>query len=115
MTGWEMTERLAGTAPAAAAVVNEHLHGYEGELLLHVLLADIGRLTVTMYENGEEHVLAAVLAVLELGLLSGNAYVENAVAVSYVEWVGPWDEAMRGFIGLWPQELAAEARRQRLL
>lgn len=47
------------------------------------------------------------------GLTDGNERVENAVAVSFVEDTGWWDDAMAPFIAAWPEPLRAEARRQR--
>lgn len=39
--------------------------------------------------------------------------VQNLVAVSFVENVGPWDDGVKGFIASWPSALQEEAERQR--
>jgi hypothetical protein len=55
----------------------------------------------------------ALLVVMDKGLREGDEDVENAVAVSFVENTGCWDPAMLPFIATWPEDLKAEAERQR--
>jgi hypothetical protein len=54
-----------------------------------------------------------ILDFLAAEMESGDELVENLVAVSFVENVGPWDDSIREFIATWPEPLWEAARRQR--
>jgi hypothetical protein len=43
---------------------------------------------------------------------NGDHKVQELVAVSFVENVGPWDAAMQAFISSWPAVLRHQAQRQ---
>lgn len=108
----EFVERVAATSGPAAAVVTEHLDDNDGELLLHLLVADLRRLAISAHRNSEPDVLAPLLAAMTVGLVEGDEAVENAVAVSFVEDTGSWDKKTADFISSWPAELRAEDERQ---
>jgi hypothetical protein len=108
----EFPERLVDAVPEAGAIVEEHLNDQDGELLLHLLVADIRRFVLAAHERGDEELTGRVLAFLDLALTTGDSAVENAIAVSFVEDVGWWDPAVQAFIAIWPAGLRAEVKRQ---
>jgi hypothetical protein len=103
---------LVNRVPSARLVVDEHLTDQEGDLLLHVLMADLGRYAQSAFDHGDMATSDALLAVVDDALRHGDADVVNAVQVSFVENLGPWDSAMRPFISSWPKPLRDEAGRQ---
>jgi hypothetical protein len=104
---------VVAAVPEAQQVVEKHLVDQEGELLLHLLMADLMRLAIASFEQGDADLLRRLLAVIDAGLRDGDEEVENAVAVSFVENTGWWDPQMQPFIATWPAGLRAEADEQR--
>ena len=103
---------LVKRVPTARSVPDEHPADPEGELLLHVLMADLGRHAQSTFYRGDTVTTDALLAVVDDALTRGDDEVVNAVQVSFVENVGPWDPATRPCISTWPNALRNEARRQ---
>lgn len=103
---------LSSTVPESQELVAEHVE-YHQELLLHLLIADLRRMALTMFERGELDPLRRLLAVLDRSLIEGDDSVRNAVAVCFVEDTGWWDPEMSAFMTTWPGALTAEANRQR--
>jgi hypothetical protein len=112
MSSREFLVELSLNVPESREVVAEHLAFHE-ELLLHVLMADLRRMAIAMFERGESDSLGRLLEVLDRSLVEGDDHVENAVAVCFVEDTGWWDPEMAAFMGVWPAGLSAEAERQR--
>jgi hypothetical protein len=108
----EFLAELSLHVPESQELVAEHLEDYE-ELLLHVLMGDLRRMAIAMFERGESDSLARLLGVLDRSLVEGDDHVQNAVAVSFVEDTGWWDPEMAPFMRVWPAGLTAEAERQR--
>ena len=85
-----------------------------GELLLHVLMADVRRWLISAFYNLQDDTeTMAVLELLEEALSRGDARLENAVAISFVEDSCPWHPRMGAFVDAWPGGLRREAERQR--
>ena len=103
---------LVNRVPSARPIVDEHLADQEGELLLHLLMANLGRYVQSTFDQGDMATSDALLAVVDDALRRGDADVVNAVRVSFVENLAPWDPAMRPFMSSWPKPLRDEARRQ---
>lgn len=112
MTTGRLLVAILDSLPEASAFVAEHLDDNDGQVLLHLLVADLRRLAVDGWRHNED-VASRCLALLEAALTSGDARVQNAVAVSFVEDVGWWDTDVQPFLATWPPALAAEAERQR--
>lgn len=108
----EFLAELSSVVPESQELVAEHLEFYE-ELLLHILVADLRRMALAMFEQGEMERLERLLAVLDRSLAEGDEFVSNAVAVSFVEDTGWWDPEMSGFMTAWPDGLKEEVERQR--
>ncbi len=113
MTKGRFVTDLVSSIPEAAPLVAEHLDDQEGELLLHLLVADFRRFLLDAWQRRDEDVLRRGLALLDVALTTGDEYVENAVAVSFVEDVGWWDSDVQPFIATWPAGLTAEVERLR--
>jgi hypothetical protein len=96
--------------PEVETTVRQHTDDHE--LLLHLLVADLRRLAIQWWGEGRNEPLERLLRVVEVGLREGDEQVENAVAVSFVEDTGWWDESMQPFIAQWPTGLADEIERQ---
>ena len=100
-------------SPGTSAVVAEHREDNEGELLLHPLVADVLRYCTREFHEGDRSVSAAILDLVARGLEVGDYYVNNAVAVSFVESFGAWEGETPGFLASWPTALRDELESQR--
>lgn len=107
----EFVSLMLDRVPEARDVYREHIEDYD-EVLLHLLVADLLRLCVKMFHSAQIEPLNRLLAVAETGLQDGDAYVNNAVAVSFVEHIGAGAGESEEFIALWPAALIAERDRQ---
>jgi len=105
----DFLDELDRASPEFGRLVSEHLIEQEGELLLHLLVADIRRVAEGAYERRDRQTIRQCLDVMELGLRDGDYPVQNAVAVSFVEDIifGLPRRALRA----WPPTLQAEAKR----
>jgi hypothetical protein len=112
MSNADFVDALVARVPAARALVDEHLDDQFGELLIHMLMADVSRLALSAFQQGDASTANAVLAVVDEALRTGDDALINAVQVSFVEVTGPWDAEMQAFISTWPKALTAEAQSQ---
>ncbi|GAB3259959.1 DUF7674 family protein [Nocardioides dilutus] len=101
---------LAAAVPESGDVVAEHLADND-ELLLHVLMGDLLRMTVNAHAAGEVAVTDRVLAFIDRCLREGDDYVINAVAVSFVEDFGVYPGESDALLERWPPALRAELGR----
>jgi len=108
----EFATDIIQTLPETQRIVDEHIQFYE-ELLLHVLVADLLRYAIALFEGGDTENLHCLLAVMDRAMREGDPDVENAVAVSFVENTGWWDCATQPFIATWPAALRSGVERQR--
>lgn len=97
--------------PEAAEIVSAHLADNDGELLLHLLVSDFLRFTVDAFSRGEVDVAKRIVDAVSRGLSEGDEYVQNAVAVSFVEDFGASDGETDDLLALWPPALRAELGR----
>ena len=104
---------LLDAVPEAQPLVTEHWNDHDGEVLLHLLVADVRRLSEDAWRRHDHPLLRRCLDLLDLALRTGDVYVDNAVAVSFVEDSRWWDSAVSDYIAAWPTALAAEVERQR--
>ncbi len=104
---------LIEAAPEVQPVVDENLRDQDGQLLLHLLVADVRRFSIATFESGDEDLSHRLLSAIDTGLREGDEEVENAIAVSFVEDTGWWEPAMQPFIASWPHGLQGEVTRQR--
>lgn len=110
----DLIERVAALGPRVRPIVEEHLATYDGEVLLHVLMADLRRWAVaTFYNLYDDAAVRSLLLVLEEALRAGDDAVVNAVAVSFVLDACPEDPRLAPFVETWPAGLRAEVRRRR--
>jgi hypothetical protein len=112
MTAEQIVTRLRADVPEFAEAIDQHFVDND-ELLLHLLLGDLSRACVTAWRQNDSEFNRRVLALLEEAFGEGedDDYVSNAVSVSFVEDVGPWDPAVAEFIAGWPPRLLQDARR----
>jgi hypothetical protein len=101
---------LAVAVPESEAVVAEHVADNDG-LLLHLLMSDLLRMSVTTYEAGDVAVTDRLLAFIDWCLRMGDEYVSNAVAVSFVEHFGAHPGESDALLERWPPALRAELGR----
>ena len=113
MTKEQFVALLTAACPETVPILDEHLSDNDNELLLHLLMADTRRFCIDRFEAGDGEVLSRCLDALAKGLTDGDEYVDNAVAVCFVEDTGLWDPLMEPFIATWPAPLREEAERQR--
>jgi hypothetical protein len=103
-------EELAVAVPESGEVVAEHLADNDG-LLLHLLMSDLLRMTVSTYAAGEVSVTDRLLAFTDRCLREGDEYVTNAVAASFVEDFGGQPGESHALLERWPPALRAELGR----
>lgn len=104
-------QRLLSELPEAQEVVAEHLDDQDGELLLHLLMSDLLRFGVALYQGGKIDEAQRLLGFMDRCLLQGDEYVQNAVQVSFVEHYGYGPNEPESFLDLWPVGLRAELER----
>lgn len=107
----EFASGLVRAVPELEPMLTEHLEYYE-ELLLHLLMSDIREDCVSRYRSGGDDRLDRTLAYLDVALRDGDEFVENAIAVSFIEDLRVHDADMQPFIAIWPAAMKAEAGRQ---
>jgi hypothetical protein len=113
LTAAQFLERLRSLVPETEPTVHEHLLENYGELLLHLLTADLRRLAIAWFSEARDEPLHRLLDVVATGLREGDDHVRDAMAVSFVEDTGWWEPEMHPFIATWPAGLAHELARQR--
>lgn len=101
---------LAVAVPESANVVREHLADND-ELLLHLLMSDLLRMTVRTFHDGQVDVTDRLLEFVDWCLREGDEYVANAVAVSFVEDFGVLPGESDTLLGRWPTALREELGR----
>lgn len=82
---------MCEAVPMTRSLVEQHIEDQSGEVLLHLLVADVRRLAFASFERGDEAVTTCLLDFLDLALATGDAPVRNAIAVPFVEGTGWWD------------------------
>ena len=113
LTKEQFVEQLGRDFPESDPIIEEHRRDMDGEVLLHLLAADVLRLAIELFEANEIDTLDRCLNVVATGLAEGDEYVNNAIAVSFVEDTPWWDETKFPFIAVWPEALRVEAERFR--
>ncbi len=108
ISGWDWFAEARAAVPEA--VIDEYLYD-SGELVLHGIVGDLLFFGVEAFERGDFEVTGRLLSVMERGLLQGDPYVEDCVAVSFVQKA--WWDRRDLFIETWPQSLLDEVNRQR--
>ena len=103
----DFVQDLLVSVPEVEPEVREHFEDND-ELLLHLLMADLLRAAVRFFHAGEFEVEQRLLKFIDLALLQGDAAVQNAVQVSFVEHVGARPEETPEFLASWPTGLKAE-------
>jgi len=103
---------LTSRVPEIEPVAREHLEDND-ELLPHILVADAYRFAERAFADEEFEVLDRLLSFLDEALTNGDARIENAVALSFVENFQWWIPGKEGFLETWPEGLRAELEQQR--
>jgi hypothetical protein len=106
----DFLQELAVAVPESGTVVAEHLADYDG-LLLHLLMSDLLRMSVTTYEADDVAVTDRLLAFIDWCLRTGDEDVSNAVSVSFVEHFGAFPGESDALLERWPPALRAELGR----
>lgn len=109
MTADEFVQSLRARVPDATVIIEEHLEDNEGELLVHLLVADLLRFCIHAFDAGEVDLSGRCLDAVASALTAGDEHLRNAVEVSFVEHA--WD-APPGFLASWPEPLQVEWREQ---
>ncbi len=98
---------LLSAVPEVDGMVREHLDAYEGELLLHLLMADLVRHGVAAFEDGRSSEARRLLEFVDSCLAEGDEYITNAVLVSFIENYGYGEDEPDSFLAIWPDGLRA--------
>jgi hypothetical protein len=81
----EAMHRFVGGVPGAAAVLDVHMDDNGGEMLPHLLMADLGRWFVAAVGAGDERGAADFVAAVELLYTSDDPDTRNVAGVSFME------------------------------
>ncbi|MEV1200104.1 DUF7674 family protein [Microbispora rosea] len=108
MTYEDVVDRFVQEVPEFAPVWREHVAD-NGEVLPHVLFWGVTAFVVNARERGDRKLVERCLDFLERALQSADVRVRELVGTSFVYSVGPWDPAVRDFIGTWPPLLREQA------
>src|ERR1700710_530415 len=100
----DFLSELAVAVPESAGLVDEHLADDDG-LLLHLLMSDLLRMTVSTYAAGDVVVTDRLPEFIDWCLRVGDEYVANAVAVSFVEDFGVYPGESDALLKRWPRTL----------
>ncbi|MCU1535225.1 MAG: vanillate demethylase subunit [Glaciihabitans sp.] len=87
VTKSNFVDRLLAAVPEIGPVVDEHLADFDGELLLHLLLPELLRFSTAAFGSGDRVTAAKVLTFMSAAFENCDDYVNNAIAVSFVEHV----------------------------
>ncbi len=108
----EAVAHILDAAPEFSAAYEEHLTVYEA-LLFHLFMAELAEFTAQAQRASDEDLVDRLLAAVERVFVDGDSEVDNAVALSFVEYLAaerkPED---RDVIARFPRALAKELRRQ---
>jgi len=110
MTYEDVVDLFVQEVPEFVPVWREHVAD-NGELLPHVLFWHVTTFVLDAYERGDQELVDRCLDFLERALQSTDVRVHELVGTSFVYSVGPWDPAVRDFIGTWPPLLREKAAR----
>ncbi len=108
MTYEDVVNHLVQEVPEFAPVLREHVAD-NGEVLPHVLFWHVTTFVLDTHERGDQKLVGRCLDFLERALQSTDVRVRELVGTSFVHSVGPWDPAVRDFIGTWPPLLREQA------
>jgi hypothetical protein len=81
----EAMQRLVTSVPGTRAVLDEHLDENCGEVLTHLLMADLGRWFVNAVATADERGVADFLAAVESLYASEDPDTRNVAEVSFME------------------------------
>ena len=119
MTSDELFKNIIAVCPSFEAQVTEHIADND-EILGHLLMGDVGRFIESYFTGSStievgpptEDQVHAVLEVLDRALSTGDAYTQELVALSFVEYLDsePYFDRLEPMLG---SELRAELDRQR--
>ena len=119
MTPERFFDSVIATAPGFRGVKEEHIR-YNDELLVHVLMSDLLRyigshftgVSTVPAQPASGNEVRAVLQILDGAIMAGNADLENAIAVSFIEGIEsePFFSRIAPLLG---PNLRAELERQK--
>ena len=101
---------LNNAIPESAGIVEEHLYDND-ELLLHLLMSDLLRMTVDAFQAGQVEVTDRLLLFIDGCLGDGDGDIVNAVMVSFVEDFGAYPGESDALLDRWPPALRAQLGR----
>jgi hypothetical protein len=100
----QFVEQLLRSIPEVGNEVREN-YDDNGELLLHLLMADLLRAAVRFFHAGDIRTEQRLLRFIDRALREGDPAVVNAVLVSFIEDAGAGPGETRPFIASWPAGL----------
>ena len=101
---------LSTAVPEFQSVIDDHL-AFNGEILDHLLFADLARFVLEAHATGQPELVDRILSWLDLALRTGDDAVQNLVSVSFVENIPGFESENLPFIETWPPALRVDADR----
>lgn len=110
ITSSNFVVELLDAVPESEPAVREHLSDFD-ELLLHLLMSDLLRLTVHTFDERQTAVTDRLLRFADRCLREGDNAVADAVRTSFVEHFGAYPGESDALLRRWPAALRAELGR----
>jgi hypothetical protein len=101
---------LEAAVPETGVLVTQHFADND-ELLLHLLMSDLLRMSVSTFQAGQVDITDRLLMFIDRCLREGDGDVANAVGVSFVEHFGVYPGESDALLSRWPAALRAELGR----
>jgi hypothetical protein len=111
----EVWDRLRAAVPEFSAEMVEHLSDNFGEVLNHLLFADLVRFMLAARVRGDDALVTRIFDFADLVIREGDDAARNVVEVSFVENVvgGVPSDDDWAFVASWPIALRKDADRYR--
>ena len=88
--GISFCQRLVESIPALSPILAEHRSDNFGEILSHPFMGDVSRWYLARLRQGDLVGARELAKYLDLEYMSGSAYVQDLLAVSFIENL-PWE------------------------
>ena len=109
----DLWDRLREAVPEFAPEMDAHLSDNFGEVLNHLLFANLVRFMLAARNRGDDALVSRVLVFADLVLREGDDKARNVIEVSFVENVVGGLDAPWSFVATWPRALRDDADRYR--
>jgi hypothetical protein len=112
ITKESFADELVAAIPEFRPQLEDHQAAF-GEVMDHLLLADLVRMIEEAEARGDWLLIDRCLAFLEQAVATTDLYLLDLVAASFIENLEPWSDKHVRIFDRFPPRLAAQLQRQR--